>query len=556
MTAEPLVPDDVEERQWRFEVRDQDGVLQAVHCRIDRGGSKRMWWELPDGTIGLRGRPSSDLPLYRTETFANAPLDAWVWLVEGEKAADALAESGRWTVATVTGASTIPAAGPLGSLRGRQVVVWADNDDPGREHAARLAAALSGICAAVMQIEWKGAPDHGDAWDYLRFHSPADLGRLLSEAKQVEIPVPTVDVGAEGDGLLLVPMASVAPEAVRWLWEGRIASGKLAIVDGDPGLGKTTLLLDIAARISRGRPMPDGRDGVGPGNVVILTAEDGLADTIRPRLDAAGADLDRIFAIGDVDDRGTPRLASIPEDVGRIEAAIARHHPALLIFDPFVAYLGERVNANRDQDVRRALAPLAKSAERTGVAVVVVRHLRKASSDQPLYRGGGSIGIIGAARIGLLVAHAPNDESTRILAVTKCNLGPIAPAIAFHLEFDGAAAGSRVVWEGSTSHTAAELLVVQDEEQGQRRDAEVFLQEVLGAGAVLATEVLAESRWAGISPRTLRRAKAALRVVSRREGWGGRWSWALPGTLPSPPVDGHERNLALYGVDWPSMRTE
>lgn len=214
-------------------------------------------------------------------------------------------------------------------------------------------------------------------------------------------------------------VADVAAERVQWLWDGWIARGKLAVIDGDPGKGKSTLTTDLAARISTGTPLPGGTRTV-PAAVVLLSAEDGVGDTIRPRLEAAGADTTRVFVFDSVlDAEGTPRPPSIPGDIPYVEALVTEKGAVLVVIDPLMAFLGAGVDAHRDQDVRRALHSLAAVAERTGAAIVIVRHLNKSGGPQAIYRGGGSIGIIGAARSGLLVASDPDDDTRRIVAVTS-----------------------------------------------------------------------------------------------------------------------------------------
>lgn len=335
-------------------------------------------------------------------------------------------------------------------------------------------------------------------------------------------------LGAKGrERLVLVPLDRVAPERVEWLWGGRIPRGKIGVLDGDPGLGKSTVMLDLAARVSTGRAMPDGSPGI-DGSVVILSAEDGLADTIRPRLDAAGADLSRIVAVESVGER----LVEFPEDVKRIEETIESIGAVLLIVDPLMAFLSGEVNAHRDQHVRRALAPLAKMAERspTRPSIVVVRHLNKGSTTaNPLHRGGGSIGIIGAARAGLLAARDPDDPERRVLALTKSNLGKPMPSIGFRVVTaeNGAAA---IEWLGFSTHSAERLLVVpeNEEERSKLEDAKDVLREILASGPVASEEVVRQARATHVSERTLDRAKAALRVRSFRNG--KIWFWELKRT--------------------------
>ncbi len=341
----------------------------------------------------------------------------------------------------------------------------------------------------------------------------------------------------------VVVMASVKPERVSWTWTGYIPAGKVTVEEGDPGLGKSTMTLDLAARISRGARMPDGTPGPTAAGVVILSAEDGLADTIRPRLEAAGADLDKVVALTAILGDGE-RMPSLPIDLDEIEATVIEHDAALVIIDPLMAYLAADVNSHRDQDVRRTLAPLSALAERTGAAVLVVRHLNKGSGPA-LYRGGGSIGIIGAARAALLVAPDPEDETRRILAVSKSNLGALPPALAYRVEGDVATGAARIVWEGTTAHTAADLLAtpVDDEERGARDEAHDFLAELLVRGPLPTRKVKAESAQAGLSWATVRRAAGSLGIRPRKVGKPGdkeqHWSWRLPEGAREDAEDAH-----------------
>jgi len=252
----------------------------------------------------------------------------------------------------------------------------------------------------------------------------------------------------------IVRLADVPPEKVAWLWRGYIPLAKVTLLDGDPALGKSNLTLDLAARVSRGLCMPDGSrsDLTGPAGVVLLNAEDGLGDIIRPRLEAAGADLTRVDALESVfDAQGEEQPIELPGDIDALQLAIARVNAALVVIDPLMAYLSPNTNTYRDQDIRRALVPVKRLAEETDAAIVVVRHLNKATGQSALYRGGGSIGIIGAARTGLLVGADPDDATgtRRILATTKNNLSLKAAALAYHIESAGDSC--RVVWDDRPS---------------------------------------------------------------------------------------------------------
>jgi AAA domain/DnaB-like helicase N terminal domain len=324
--------------------------------------------------------------------------------------------------------------------------------------------------------------------------------------------------------------SEVEIERVEWAWNARIPLGKVTVFDGDPGLGKSALSLDIAARISTGTPMPDGVPGV-EGGVLIMNAEDGEADTIVPRLLAMGANLNRVRILKTISDSAGERQPEIPADLGIIERAALSVDARLIVIDPLMAFLSGATNSFRDQDIRRALAPLATMAERLRAAILIVRHLNKAPDGNPLYRGGGSIGIIGAARSGLLVAPDPDDETgeRRVLAVTKTNLGPCPTSLSYFITPE--AESIRVQWCGESNHRAATLLAAPDdnESRGAAEEAVEFLKSFLADGPVAATEVWRKAKSAHISKRTIDRAKKLAGVRARREGFGkgSTWMWEL-----------------------------
>ncbi len=322
-------------------------------------------------------------------------------------------------------------------------------------------------------------------------------------------------------------LSEYEPERTEFLWDGRIPLGKITDVQGDPGLGKSAAMSDFVARVTVGRTWPDGAP-CKKGGAVILSAEDGAADTIRPRLDAAGGDPSRVLDLSTVPDGDGERLISIPEDLDVIRRGVERVGAVIVVIDPFTAFLSGRHNAHKDQDVRRALAPLARLAQDTGAAVVMVRHLNKAAGGNALYRGGGSIGIVGASRAAFLVAKHPEDEDGRVLAPLKSNLARPAPSLAFKLV--GVPNGAvRVEYQGATGHAADALLAApaDPEDRSALGEAMEFLRDILGDGPVWSKEIKKEARAADISEITLKRAKGALGVRSEKQG-DGSWSWALP----------------------------
>jgi hypothetical protein len=342
----------------------------------------------------------------------------------------------------------------------------------------------------------------------------------------------------EEPGAVVVRMADVRAERVTWLWPGRIPLGKLTVLDGDPKTGKSTAMLDLAARVSTATPLPDGHRLEAPANVILMTAEDGLGDTVRPRLDAAGADARRVVVFEAVAVRGEDgasyrtRLPSFPRDLDALERIVCTERALLVIVDVLNAYLGADVDGYKDQDIRRALMPLAKLAERTGAAVVALRHLTKSRTGNALYAGGGSIGIVGAARSVLLVAADPDDESRRVFAVTACNVAAPAPALGFELVPAEEQDCARVRWLGTVEHQADELVsTATREERSELAEVEEWLTDYLSDGDRPAVEVTSAARTAGISPATLRRAKSKVGAISVRVG--DRWYWRLGNVLKS-----------------------
>jgi len=341
-------------------------------------------------------------------------------------------------------------------------------------------------------------------------------------------------------------LASVAPERITWLWPGRVPLGKLVVIDGDPSTGKSTLSLDLGARVSAGLSWPDGAPGPEPAGVLLLSAEDGLADTIVPRLTAAGADLARVHALTEValvglDGARQMVPPSLPRDIPVIEQQVRKYNVRLVVIDVLMAYLAGAVDSHRDQDVRAVLHRLAAMAEATGCTVVLIRHMNKAGGSNALYRGGGSIGIIGAARAAFLVARDPDDTDRRIFAVTKMDIGVEPPALAYRLQSDESLDCARVVWESDpVTLTAADLLraPLESEERTERDDAADWLRDRLSdtGGTAPSKEIKDAARKAGHQVRTLQRARDQLGIVVESSGFPRISYWSLPDAAVVPVV--------------------
>jgi hypothetical protein len=360
----------------------------------------------------------------------------------------------------------------------------------------------------------------------------------------------------EPDTAVLVPLSSVKPEELRWLWEGRLPRGKLITIDGDPSVGKSTLAVDIAAHVSMGKPWPDGAP-CEQGDVLILSAEDGLADTIRPRTDAAGGDPARIHAltaVRTVNDKGKavdrpPTLA----DITTIRHAILRTRAVLVVIDVLMAYLPGRVDSHKDQDIRAVLSRLTKLGEETGCTFLLLRHLNKAGGGSPLYRGGGSIGIVGAARAGFLVARDPDDPDTRVVACVKSNLAREPESLSYRLESAPDSHVAHIVWTGASTHDAAALLKFtsdhDDDERTERDEAAEWLIRFLidKGGTAPASDVMKAARADGIAERTLKRARQRAGITSQRSGFPARAVWSYDPVGPQSGQSGQGSEAGTTG---------
>jgi RecA-family ATPase len=288
-------------------------------------------------------------------------------------------------------------------------------------------------------------------------------------------------------------LSEVKTQQVCWLWENRIPLGKITILDGDPGMGKSMLAINLAACVSTGHPMPDGTPGK-QGGVILIAPEDGAADTLRPRLEAAGGDPSHVLLLNTAEGLDAKKMQvverpfSLSHDLELLENAIKRTNALLVVLDPLMAVLGHRIDASRDQDIREVFTPLAQLAERTGCAVLIIRHLNKAVSDNALYRGSGSIGIIAAARIGLLVAQDPYEENKRILATTKNNLSKKAHNLSYQIG-ENEAGIPYIQWLGEKDYPVSTLL---DSRTNLSMERQQILQVLRDADSPLGPQEVAE----------------------------------------------------------------
>jgi hypothetical protein len=540
-----------------YPYHDETGTLlfEVLRYRAPDGG-KTFKQRRPDG----RGGSVWNLDRVRRVLYRLPGLQGQetVFVTEGEKDADRLVTLGLIATTNPQGAgqwreeytAQLVAAGV------KLVVVLPDNDDPGDKHAVAVARSCLTAGLAVKVVRLPELAPKGDVSDWLAVgHTCEELAHVVKAVSLAALVDLESAAGRPDAGPVLVRLADVAPERVSWLWPGRVARGKLTLLAGDPGLGKSFLTLDMAARVSTAGQWPDG--GRAPsGNVILLSAEDGPADTIRPRLDALGADVSRIHLLCAVRRDDTERAFCLAADLPALERAIRETDSGAVVIDPLTAYLG-KTDSYKDAEVRGLLAPLAALAERYKVAVVVVMHLAKDSQRRAIHRAGGSVGFVGAARVVLAVGKDDDDQDRRLLVPVKTNLSAPPGALAYRI-VPVSPDVARVEWEAApvANVDADALLGPRDlADREERRDADELLRELLADGERESAEMLRASEGNGISRRTMFRAKARLGVTAHHRGQpgkrGGAWYWRLPdlegpdAVLPKSATD--EPKRAIHG---------
>ena len=323
--------------------------------------------------------------------------------------------------------------------------------------------------------------------------------------------------------LKLINMEQVEVEKIDWLLYPFIPFGKVTIVQGDPGEGKTTMVLQIIAKLTKGEAvLPSGSDepaleektmDLEPVNVIYQTAEDGLGDTIKPRLLSAGADCSRVMVIDDNDQALTMMDA-------RLEEAIIQTKARLVVLDPIQGFLGTDVDMHRANEIRPLMKRVAVLAEKYHCAIILIGHMNKNSNGKSSYRGLGSIDFQAAARSVLIVGRIKDEPEIRVVCHVKSSLAPVGKSIAFRLDKD-----TGFEWIGEYDISADDLL--SGDNRGQKiHEAKEFLKEILVSGSVAQTKVAEEAESRGIKKKTLWNAKKELEIDSVKIG--NQWFWMLP----------------------------
>jgi len=331
-----------------------------------------------------------------------------------------------------------------------------------------------------------------------------DYGGILNDVQRA------IALGQEEEEmeLELTLLDTIAPEKVEWLWPNRIPKGKLSLIVGDPGVSKSFLTIFLAAHVTTGKGWPDASHmDIEKGSVVILSAEDAVADTIRPRADTAGADVTKIFILEGTRIAGEVRHFSLLRDIPKLDQLLEKNRDIkLIIIDPLSAYLSG-VDTHRDSETRGVMAPLTKLAEKYKVTIVAVLHLNKNTAMNSIYRVSGSMAFLAQARASWIVAFDKDVEGRRLFMPLKCNLAINPTALAFRI------VENRVVFDGGPVNVKADD-VLMEREESPKEEAKKFLKEILKNGEKQATDIFAFAKEEGIAQKTLKRAKKDLGIQS------------------------------------------
>lgn len=458
-----------------------------------------------------------------------------VYLVEGEK--DVLAVravglsattnaggAGKWSHEHVT---------QLQAVGITKVIVIPDNDAAGRTHAQIVADSCHHAGIEVQVVNLPGLPPKGDFSDWMKAgHTVNELLELSDRTAPWNPAGSAPRTSGARKEAIAVRLADVKPTTIDWLWPKRFARRKIGLLVGDGGLGKSSIMLDLAARHSRGLQMPDGAPGV-QGATIFLSAEDDPADTIRPRLDRLGADVRHIYCLQAVrESNGSEHMFSLGRDLDALEALIVKTKALLVVIDPLNAYLGSQTDSYKDSEVRALLAAVSDLAARQGPAIVGIMHLRKGDA-QAQHRILGSVAFGNAARLVLGVGYADpkkrDSADPRYLVPLKQNICAPAPTLSFTLPDGRLTWGADPVPCVSADDVLSPRLDRRDEDAS---DAETLIQTLLDTENWPLPARTAEdaARAHGIHERTLRRAARRVGIVPRPIGGGKsrRWIWHRP----------------------------
>jgi len=540
-----------------FDWPDEEGNLLAQHLRYE---PKRFGWRRPnpDNPPNLENRADLNDPddkkywiynlddpkaarvkemPYRVQEHYRAlndrPVTEPIIFVEGEHDYETCWNEGLFAVTFSGGANVWQKEYNAWFDPARPIMILTDNDEAGNKRSRIAASSLKAEKPDRITkiILLPNLSEGGDITNWLnQGHNVKELNHIIEN---------TIEFKARqtGNQLVTVRISDIEPVPVQWLWFPRFALAKLCLLVGNPGVGKSFTSLDIAARISKGSPwpasdnLPDGANDAPKGSVLILTSEDGLADTVRPRLDKAGADCNKIHIIKGVHREDEEQLKfwsgdeplitdsfCLSRDIELLEKKLKQITDVkLIIIDPLSAYYGAKVDTHRNAAIRSVLTPIAETAERYNICIVGITHLRKSISEAAIYRVTGSIGQTAQARLAWLIHLDKENQDRRLFTCLKNNLSREKTGLAFEIR-DG-----RVEYEpGIITETADDLFRDESEHGPRVKDAMEFIDEIITTApmAPKSLDVQTAATKANISYGTYRRAKNTLGLISRKHPSG------------------------------------
>ncbi len=499
----------------RYNYRGKHGKTRFT---ITKTADKQFPVTQPDGTTNIKG--VERVP-YNLPELCAANNGDYVFIPEGEKDCDNLTALGLLATCNPFG------AGKWRSefneyFNDRSVVLLGDNDKQGRKHVNQVARELYEVAKEIRIPKLPGLKDKGDISDWLQTGNTVDELIKLVQAAQ---PITLDEEGEIETTFALMPMSAVKDEPLVWFWDDKIPDHGISMIQGDPGVGKSFLAVDIAAHISKGKPFSDCPDiPVKQGSVLIMCGEDAPA-RIKERLQWAGADLDRVFVLAREEGQINKQV-DIRYDLDKLQDMIKGQGVRLIIFDPITAYMGN-CKANNNNEVRAALEPLNIFAADNNLTVLAINHMNKKAGEKQVYRGLGSMGFTAVCRSVWTVIWDSEDEEkkTRIMGPVKTNYSIDPSGLKYRINNNVIDFQAEKFYEDIDT-------VNEDAKQVKESKIEIaidWLKERLIAGAVASQTLIEESELAGITRGTRNRAKKRLGIIVEKDSLAyGGWFWSLP----------------------------
>lgn len=511
----------IKKREY-FNYKDQDGkiVYRKVKLMYEDGNKQFLFQHLIEGKGWDWTKGKAEHVPYNLDKFKD---QEDVIICEGEKDANTISGLNIGFLATTapTGKSGWPDT-IVQYFKGFKKAtfiydVGAEKDV--KKHAATLKKAFPKMHVFICKVPMD--KEGNDITDYLMTQADRPMAFLDVLDKSKEFKIEEVPE----DRVHIINVDEVEAKPIRWLWHHVFPIGKVSLLVGDGGAGKSYFANYMASRITTGRDWIDPEGSQPVGKVLIITTEDGVADTIKARAILMGTDQTKLIIIDGISEGISKDVMSltIGNNIDQIEKAIAKIKDVrLLVFDPITEFIGN-IDDHRAAQTRTALAPLAALAEKYDVAVLIISHLNKDDAKKIIYRTTGSQSYVNMARAVWAIAEDEEAEDRRFLTPVKQNLSKKPDGFAFSITND-----KGIVFEkGRVKIAADDVFGTEDQkfERSQIDEAKAFLNEILGGGSVRANEILKEARQAGIADRTLHRAKAALGVVSYRKFENNVFVW-------------------------------